>query len=140
MLGRGHPDPELTRASIDNEGVQTVVVALLTCIDALRDEAQVMERGKKRMEAENAKLKEDLQKLRDERQPQDTSPMRASMNEPQWGQKRKASEQREYNQMEHSSDSQPLPPHEIRPLSTMFSRDSPHQPLHQVLPLKCEPS
>ena len=49
-------DPELTRASIDDEGVQAVVAALLACIDALRDEARVMEREKGRVEAENAKL------------------------------------------------------------------------------------
>jgi len=49
-------DPELTRASINNEGVQAVVEALLARIDVLRDEARVMERGKKRVEAENAKL------------------------------------------------------------------------------------
>jgi len=97
-----------------------------------------MERGKERVEAENAKLKEDLQKLRDECQPWDMSPMCSSMNEPQWGWKRKAPEQREYNWTEHSSDSQPLPPCEIRPLSTMFLRDSPCQLLHQVLPLKRE--
>jgi len=35
-------DLELTRASIDNEGVQAMVEALLARIDALRDEAQVM--------------------------------------------------------------------------------------------------
>jgi len=49
-------DPELTRASINDEGVQAVVAALLAHIDALRDKAQVIERGKERVEAENAKL------------------------------------------------------------------------------------
>jgi len=49
-------DPELTRASIDDKGVQAVVAALLARIDVLRDEARVMERGKKRVEAENTKL------------------------------------------------------------------------------------
>jgi len=133
-------DPELTRASINDEGVQAIVAALLACIDALRDEARVMERGKERVEAENAKLKEDLRKLRNERQPWNASPMHALMNKPQWGWKRKAPEQREYNQMEHSLDSQPLPPCKIRPLPTTFLRDSPCQPLHQALPLEREPS
>jgi len=78
-------DPELTRASFDDEGVQAVVAALLAHIDALRDEVQVMERGKERIEAENAKLQEELRRMRDECQHQDASPSRDSANKQQWG-------------------------------------------------------
>jgi len=126
-------DPELTRASIDDEGVQAVVAALLAHIDVLRNKAQVMERGKERVEAENAKLREELRRMRDEHQHWDASPLRDSANKQQWGRKRKAPEPRE----QPSNSQQPLP-RDIRPLPAMFSRDPPQQPSHFARPLECK--
>lgn len=72
--GDAGADPEVARLVIDDEAMYALVEMLLACINALRSENQVIEQAKERVEVENVKLQEEVQKLHDDQQQQGESP------------------------------------------------------------------